>query len=147
MINEVLCDGSGSVMVVRDGGAEAFVRCTGCSECRPIVALETSMVDVTEPLPLRGDPRFYALLTEIAALHGRKSGDYSPGSDPLANFKGSAEFGVRPYLGILTRLRDKWGRLCTFAKGGEPMNESARDSHIDSAVYHLLAILLLEDEA
>jgi hypothetical protein len=27
------------------------------------------------------------------------------------------------------------------------MNESVRDSHIDSAVYHLLAVLLLEDEA
>jgi hypothetical protein len=94
-----------------------------------------------------GDPRFYRLLDEIANLHARKSSDYSPGSDPLANFRASAEFGVRPYLGILTRLRDKWGRLVTMAKGGTPMNESARDSHIDSAVYHLIAVLLLEDEA
>lgn len=94
-----------------------------------------------------GDARFYRLLDEIANLHARKSQDYSPGTDPLANFKASAEVGVRPYLGILTRLRDKQGRIQTFAKSGQLQNESARDSHIDSAVYHLLAIILLEDEA
>lgn len=93
-----------------------------------------------------GDPRFHALLAEIAALHDRKSADYSPQSDPLRNFKASADVGVRPYLGILTRLGDKWGRIATFAKSGALQNESARDSHVDSAVYHLLAILLLEDE-
>jgi hypothetical protein len=94
-----------------------------------------------------GDARFYALIDEIAALHGRKSLDYAPQSDPLANFKGSMEFGLRPYLGILTRLRDKWGRICQLAQGATAQNESVRDSHIDSAVYHLLAVLLLEDES
>lgn len=94
-----------------------------------------------------GDPRFYALLDQIAELHARKSQDYAPQADPLLNFRATADFGVRPYLGVLTRLRDKWGRICTFAQSGQLQNESARDSHIDSAVYHLLAVLLLEDEA
>lgn len=93
-----------------------------------------------------GDPRFYRLIDEISALHARKSQDYAPGMDPLANFKASAGVGVRPYSGILTRLLDKWGRIATAAKGGALVNESLRDSHIDSAVYHLLAVLLLEDE-
>lgn len=96
--------------------------------------------------PRNGDPRFYRLIDEIASLHARKSQDYAPGADPLANFKASAGVGVRPYSGILTRLLDKWGRIATAAKGGALLNESLRDSHIDSAVYHLLAVLLLEDE-
>jgi hypothetical protein len=94
-----------------------------------------------------GDPRFYRLLDEIANLHARKSKDYSPAADPLKNFRASADYGVRPYLGVLTRLGDKAGRIATFARSGELQNESARDSHIDSAVYHLIAVLLLEDEA
>jgi hypothetical protein len=98
---------------------------------------------VTRP----GDPRFYRLLDEIANLHARKSKDYSPAADPLKNFRSSADYGVRPYLGVLTRLGDKAGRIATFARSGELQNESARDSHIDSAVYHLIAVLLLEDEA
>jgi hypothetical protein len=93
-----------------------------------------------------GDPRFYRLLDEIANLHARKAQDYSPASDPLKNFRSAAEFGVRPYAGVLTRLGDKWGRIATFAKSGQLQNESARDSHIDSAVYHLIAVLLLDDE-
>ncbi len=95
----------------------------------------------------RGDPRFYRLLDELAALHERKSQDYSPGADSLRNFRGAADVGVRPYLGLLTRLRDKWERICTAAKGGVLLNESLRDSHQDAAVYHIIAILLLEDEA
>jgi hypothetical protein len=94
-----------------------------------------------------GDPRFYRLLDEIANLHAKKSQDYSPSHDPLKNFKASADYGVRPYLGVLTRLGDKAGRIATFARSGQLQNESARDSHIDSAVYHLIAVLLLEDEA
>lgn len=94
-----------------------------------------------------GDPRFYRLLDEIANLHARKSADYSPAADPLKNFRAAADVGVRPYAGVLTRLGDKWGRIATFAKSGQLQNESARDSHIDSAVYHLIAVLLLEDEA
>jgi hypothetical protein len=57
-----------------------------------------------------GDPRFYRLLDEIANLHARKSQDYSPASDPLKNFRSAADFGVRPYAGVLTRLRQSAGQ-------------------------------------
>jgi hypothetical protein len=137
--------GNEKCRVTIDGVGPVGYTCLGCYYAPP----PRPFITTEQPAKLdrAGDPRFYALLEEIAALHARKASDYSPGADPLANFRGSAEVGVRPYLGILTRLRDKWGRLCSFARGGVPLNESVRDSHIDSAVYHLLAILLLEDEA
>ncbi len=92
-----------------------------------------------------GDPRFYALLDEIAELHSSKSHDYTPADDPLANFKRSERLGVPAWKGALVRLGDKWARVEQLANGKQPKNESLRDTLIDSAVYALLCVLLLED--
>ena len=93
-----------------------------------------------------GDQRFYALLNEIAELHSRKSYDYAPEDDPLANFKRSEKLGVPAWKSCLIRMGDKQGRIEQLANGKDPQNESLRDSLIDNAVYSLLAVLLLEDE-
>lgn len=102
---------------------------------------------VTYPIaPLRhGDPRFYKLLEEIAELHSKKSYDYTPAGDPLANFKRSEKLGVPAWKGCLVRMGDKQGRIEQLASGKDPQNESLRDSLIDNAVYSLLCVLLLED--
>jgi hypothetical protein len=97
--------------------------------------------------PRRGDPRFYALLDELASVHERKSHDYAHEGDPLGNYRRSANFGVRPSTGILCRMSDKWTRLEQLTRAGaEPKNESLRDSLIDNAVMSLLCVILLEDE-
>jgi len=92
-----------------------------------------------------GDPRFYALLDEISALHSRKSHDYAPHDDPLANFHRSERFGIPAWKGTLVRMGDKWSRLEQLASGKDPKNESLRDTLIDLAVYALIDVLLLED--
>jgi hypothetical protein len=92
-----------------------------------------------------GDPRFYALLEEIAELHSRKNHDYSKTTEPLSNFTRSKDLGVEPWRGVLVRMSDKWSRIEELSKGKEPKNESLRDSLIDNAVYSLLCVLLLED--
>lgn len=93
-----------------------------------------------------GDPRFYALLEEIAALHSGKSHDYTPAGDPLANFKRAERFGVPAWKGALIRMGDKFGRLEQLGGNGKtPANESMRDTLIDLAVYALLCVLLLDD--
>ena len=94
-----------------------------------------------------GDPRFYTLLDEIADLHSRKSYDYTPASDPLANFRRSENIGIPAWKGTLVRMGDKWGRIEQLASGKEPKNESLRDTLVDIAVYALLNVLLLEDDA
>jgi len=92
-----------------------------------------------------GDPRFYALLAEIAELHSRKNHDYSKPTEPLSNFTRSRALGVEPWRGVLIRMSDKWSRIEQLASGKTPKNESMRDSLIDLAVYALIDVLLLED--
>lgn len=92
-----------------------------------------------------GDPRFYQLLEEIADLHSRKSHDYTPADDPLANFKRSERIGIPAWKGTLVRMGDKWGRIEQLASGKEPKNESLRDTLIDMAVYSLLNVILLDE--
>ena len=93
-----------------------------------------------------GDPRFYKLLDEIAALHARKSHDYAPQDDPLINFRQTDALGVPAWKGILVRMTDKWNRIRQLAGGKTPKNESLRDSLIDLAVYALLDVILLDEE-
>ncbi len=93
-----------------------------------------------------GDPRFYALLDEIAALHSRKNHDYAPSEEPLANFRMAEKLGVPAWKGVLVRMSDKWSRILQLAQGKNPKNESLRDSLVDLAVYALIDVLLIEEQ-
>jgi hypothetical protein len=94
----------------------------------------------------RRNPRFHALLEEIADMHDKKSHDYAKDSDPFSNFRKCEAFGIPAFKGVLVRLSDKWSRIEQLSSGKTAQNESLRDSLIDNAVYSLLAVLLLEDE-
>jgi hypothetical protein len=97
--------------------------------------------------PIERNPAFNRLLDEIRRLHDDKSHDYSEDCDPLSNLKRSERFGVQPFHGVLVRLSDKWARIEQLAGGKSPKHESLRDSLIDSAVYALLAVVLLDEQA
>ena len=97
----------------------------------------------------KGDrnPKFKAIIEEILDLHDAKSHDYSEDADPLSNLKRCQAFGVRPFLGVMVRLTDKWSRLEQLVGGGKTAkNESIRDSLIDNAIYSLLAVVLFDEE-
>lgn len=91
------------------------------------------------------NPAFDALLAEVAALHNGKNHDYAHDTDPLSNLRRAQLLGVDPFVGVLVRLSDKWSRLEQLASGKTPKYESMRDTLMDTAVYALLAILLLEE--
>ena len=93
-----------------------------------------------------GDPRFHALLKELGELHDRKQADYGRDDDPLANIRGSLEWGIQPWVGALVRLNDKVRRLQRYAQKGSLANESAEDSMKDIAVYALLALILKREQ-
>jgi hypothetical protein len=91
------------------------------------------------------NPKFDALIAEIQALHEAKNSDYAHDADPLSNFRRAEALGVPAWKGVLVRLTDKWSRIEQLSHGKSPKNESLRDSLIDSAVYALLAVLLLDE--
>lgn len=93
----------------------------------------------------RVNPRFHALLQEIADLHDRKSHDYAQNADPLSNFRKAEAFGIPAWKGVLVRMSDKFSRIEELSNGKEAKNESLRDSLIDLAVYALIDVILLEE--
>lgn len=90
--------------------------------------------------------RLHTLLRELGELHDRKQADYGRPGDPFANVRGSAEWGIPPWIGACIRLNDKVKRLQALALNGSLTNESAFDSLKDIAVYALISYVLLEEE-
>lgn len=98
---------------------------------------------------LFGHPRFYEILKDMADLHSRKNHDYAGTSDPLKNLRACTRIDLKPFMGVLVRLQDKWSRLEEFVKSGKLMvkNESVVDTLMDNAVYSILAIILYEEQS
>lgn len=96
-----------------------------------------------------GHPEFYNLLGKMAELHSKKNHDYAGDENPLRNFYKCKEMGLSPFQGVMVRLSDKWSRLEAFMKQRilEVSEESIEDTLLDNAVYSLLAIILLREEA
>ena len=94
---------------------------------------------------LGGDPRFLALLEDIAKLHSVKQADYGVAGDPFANVRASEQFGVPAWQGTMIRANDKMQRIKAFIKNGGLKNESLEDSLQDLAVYALIALILFRE--
>jgi hypothetical protein len=95
---------------------------------------------------MTGDPRFHALLSEIAALHDKKQADYGQAGDPFANVRASEQWGVPAWVGTMIRATDKVKRLQAAANGSELVNEGIEDSLLDLATYSLIALVLYREE-
>lgn len=93
----------------------------------------------------QGSAKFHALLRELGETHDRKQKDYGRPGDPFSNVRGSEEWGVPAWVGALVRATDKVRRLQTLARTQKLVNESARDSFIDLAVYALIGLVLYEE--
>lgn len=98
-----------------------------------------------------GHKRFYELLELISDTYARKNSDYSAGN-PLGNFYECERAGISAIDGLLTRISDKYSRLCTLnkkSKQGESPSvkgESMTDTALDLSVYSLILIILIEEE-
>ncbi len=92
-----------------------------------------------------GHPEYLKLLDEMRELHCRKAADYGRGQDPLANCRGSLEFGVPAWVGTMIRAMDKVHRIKSFIANGSLKNESVEDSLKDLAAYALIALVLFRE--
>lgn len=98
---------------------------------------------------LRGHPRFYELLREMAALHDSKNADYAGEQDPLRNLKECEALGIEPWVGVVVRLTDKYSRLKTFTqrRSFDVSSESLKDTLLDNAIYSILCIVCYEESS
>jgi hypothetical protein len=87
--------------------------------------------------------RFKEITEEMYKLTSLKNQDYSPGDEALDNFK---EYGT---AGVLVRLSDKAKRLKNkiWHKHDYVVNETVMDTAIDQAVYSVILVIMLEEEA
>ena len=96
-----------------------------------------------EPFEGPADP-FSSILQELQVLHNKKRADYGSKTDPYANVRASAEFGIPPWIGVMVRANDKVKRIKAAAMGSTMQNESIIDSFNDLAVYAIIARILYE---
>lgn len=94
-----------------------------------------------------GHPEYYKLLDELRDLHRRKTNDYS-GEIPLQEMRDIEEFGVDPYIGVIIRMRAKFGRLKNLVRNKEMMckSESILDTLMDIASDALIAIIFYKEK-
>jgi hypothetical protein len=118
-----------------------------CDFARRIdVPIFTDVMALQQAIFSKGDPRFHGALVRMGRLHDRKQADYGQSHDPFANVRGSADWGIAPWVGAMVRANDKLRRLQKYAKEGKLANESAEDSFLDLAVYAIIAYVLHKEE-
>lgn len=87
-----------------------------------------------------GSPLFYALLSEMADTHDRKSHDYASNDNPFGNYHFAGKlallFSHSPEdAGFVGRLGEKLFRLANLEASGKiALNESIEDTERDIAV-------------
>ena len=84
-------------------------------------------------------------------LTNAKNGDYATVEDAFANFRAVEHFGVCSVeVGILTRMSDKFVRVCNLIKNGNPSrkvaDEAVTDTLRDLSVYAKILKIYLESK-
>jgi len=85
------------------------------------VALDLYLKKQAAKSKVYGHPRFYEIIEQMKELHSRKNHDYAGTSDPLKNLRACERLELRPFMGVMVRLQDKWSRLEEFVKSGQLM--------------------------
>lgn len=112
--------------------------------------------------------RFTEILDELRDLHEQKQADYGTDADPFANLRAAEDFGLDPIVGVFIRMRDKMKRIEAYTQKkllprmanrllrrlglkevfeDELRNERVEDTLRDMAVYSVIALTMMEEEA
>jgi hypothetical protein len=105
---------------------------------------------------LLGDPRFFALLSELAERHSEDAlahGIHDADSagfhdDPISNVRyASPDFGIEPWVYSLMCANDHLRRLQAFVVSDLPTDRDLRSSFLNVATFALTALVLFEEES
>ena len=112
-----------------------------------IIALDlfrlTKRGPTDDPAAVNSD--FNGIVRELKAMHDLKSQDYGRETDPYANVRASANYGIAPWVGTMIRANDKMRRLQAAARGSTLSNEGIEDSLLDLVVYVIIALDLFRE--
>ncbi len=89
---------------------------------------------------------FIAACRDLEATHLKKGADYGAPSDPFANISQSADWGIPPWIGAISRGTDKVVRLKAYVRNGSLANEGVEDALEDLAAYCLIALVLFREQ-
>lgn len=96
------------------------------------------------------DP-FEAALVRMVETNRKKRSDYTvdPKGDPFWNFTQTAnQVGTTPRMVVEMNIAQKQARLCALLTSGrEPANEAVEDTIEDRAVYAVIALAMLQEDA
>jgi hypothetical protein len=86
------------------------------------------------------NPKFETVITQMVAIHNRKSADYATDGNRYSNFEESAAYaGCSVDTVFLVMIGVKLARLRELLSSGKTaQNESVQDSRMDLAVYAAL---------
>lgn len=102
---------------------------------------------------LNAEDVFERVLIDMVKVSRKKRADYASDSDPLSNFKGTAEaLGLSGFGSVeaaLFNVLQKIERLKALRNNGrmsEPQNESVTDTYLDLAVYAVFTYALHKEQ-
>lgn len=118
------------------------------SEPRVATALGTQDAPTLGTYLDEHDP-FEAALLRMVETNRRKRSDYAVDGNIWSNFEHAGRaVGISALEGIDYMVATKQARLMALrANGRSPMNESVADTYLDRAVYAVLALAYLHDNA
>jgi hypothetical protein len=103
---------------------------------------------------MNGHPRFYEIVDELKKLHSEKNHQYATEGNPLGNFERTGRMiskflheGVNPTLASCLSLMSKQvdGIYEIVGEAKENTCESLTDKLRDTAVYAIIAMIILEE--
>lgn len=113
---------------------------------------EVNYVDAPSKPPGHVHPRYEELHNRMREICESKNSDYADSTtDPLRNFRACERIGIPAFDGALTRMSDKWERICNLRRKEREertvgvRDESITDTLLDLANYAIISIILHEE--
>lgn len=109
-----------------------------------VEALCAGINPVVEPV-IKGDPRYHALLDDMAYLHAKKQMDYGSPGDPFANYRSSELIDIPAWKNAFMRATEKVTRIRSFIRNGKLTNEGVEDAFMDLAIGAMISLILYRE--
>ena len=130
-----------------EGKEAARIDCCGCVTTAEAADCHCwcHVPGILPPPQAAGDPKFHAMLAEMASMHAAKNADYGRSADYYANLRTAERVGIPAWKYAWLRLVEKTNRMETYCQKGTLACEGVRDTLLDLGTLAIIT-LILHDE-